>query len=76
MVDHLMRAKDLRARATKCELAAKESKSEKFSDCYRLLSKHYEILAILEEEFLAREIARTSNTYGDQFRDMIAKMPT
>ncbi len=50
MVDHLSRAKELRSRAKKCELAGKESKSEKFAECYRSLSRHYDILAILEEK--------------------------
>ncbi len=58
MVDHLARANEMRARAKNCELSAKQSKSEKFAACYRLLVDNYNVLATVEEEFLARrEIA-------------------
>ncbi len=67
MMDHLTRAKELRSRAKRCELAAEESKSEKFAECYRLLSRHYDVLASLEEEYLAREIMRSTNKPHDQF---------
>jgi hypothetical protein len=58
MVDHLARAKGMRARAENCDLLAKQSKSEKFAACYRLLVDNYITLAIVEEEFLARTAAR------------------
>ncbi len=64
MVDHLARAKEMRARARKCQVAADHSKSEKFADCYRLLAENYDVLANVEEGFVAREIVRQSKV-GD-----------
>ncbi len=64
MVDHLARAKEMRARAQKCQVAAEHSKSEKFADCYRLLAQNYDVLATVEEEFVAREIL-CQNKVGD-----------
>jgi hypothetical protein len=57
MLDHLVRARELRRHAAKCEAAAKSSVSAKFGDCYRLLAKNYMILADLEEDFVARQNA-------------------
>jgi hypothetical protein len=57
MLDHLVRARELRRHAAKCEAAAKSSVSAKFGDCYRLLAKNYVILADLEEDFVARQNA-------------------
>jgi hypothetical protein len=65
MVDHLARGKEMRARAENCELSAKQSKSEKFAACYRLLVDNYNTLATVEEEFLARtEIAAARSDLG------------
>ena len=36
-------------------------KSQKFADCHRLLAQNYALLATVEEEFLARAIARGKN---------------
>ncbi len=55
MPDHLARARELRRRAAKCQQSAANSGSAKFGDCYRLLAKHYVILAELEEDYLARQ---------------------
>ena len=54
-LDHLARAREMRQRAAKCQLSAKNSLSAKFGDCYRLLAKNYLILAELEEDYVARE---------------------
>lgn len=54
MLDHLARARELRHRAAKCQQSANTSLSPKFGDCFRLLAKHYLILADLEEDFVAR----------------------
>ncbi len=54
MIDHLARAKEMRARARKCQVAADHSKSE-IADCYRLLAENYDVLANLEEEFVAKK---------------------
>jgi len=59
MVDHLVRAGAMRDRAKRCEAFASQTKSEKFADCYRLLSQNYNILATVEEEFFMREMERT-----------------
>ena len=58
MVDHLVRAGAMRDRAKRCEAFASQTKSEKFADCYRLLSQNYNILATVEEERFAREMER------------------
>jgi hypothetical protein len=50
MADHIATAQRYRARAAKCELSAKATSSEKFSECYRLLARHYLVLANLEED--------------------------
>ncbi len=57
MVDHLAWAQGYRERAAKCLLAAKNTTSAKFSDCYELLARHYDLLANLEEHFLRRQLA-------------------
>lgn len=57
MLDHLVRARELRRHAAKCEAAADSSISVKFGDCYRLLARNYVILAELEEDFVARQNA-------------------
>jgi hypothetical protein len=51
MVDHLASAKGYRNRAARCELAAKNTSSAEFSDCYRLLATHYVALAKMEEDY-------------------------
>jgi hypothetical protein len=38
-------------------LAAQNSESAKFGECYRLLEKHYFLLAKLEEDFFDRQDA-------------------
>src|SRR5271167_272980 len=58
MVDHLVRAGAMRDRAKQCETFASQTKSEKFADCYRLLSQNYNILATVEEEYFTREMQR------------------
>jgi hypothetical protein len=64
MVNHLTRAKELRIRATQYEISAKNTTSEKFGECYRLLAENFNVLAVLEEEFVQREIAaRTANNF-------------
>jgi hypothetical protein len=59
MVNHLARAEEMRDRAKQCQHTAGQTKSEKFADCYRLLSQNYNILATVEEEFFMREMERT-----------------
>jgi len=54
MIDHLAWAQRYRDRAAKCELAAKNTSSTSFSDCYRLVSQYYLTLADLEEDFARR----------------------
>jgi hypothetical protein len=58
MVNHLARAEEMRDRAKQCQHTAGQTKSEKFADCYRLLSQNYNILATVEEEFFTREMDR------------------
>ncbi|MGB6446215.1 MAG: hypothetical protein WBF47_13705 [Xanthobacteraceae bacterium] len=58
MMDHLVRAGAMRDRAKRCETFASQTKSEKFADCYRLLSQSYNVLATVEEEHFAREMER------------------
>jgi hypothetical protein len=53
--DHLARAREMRRRAAKCQLSAKNSQSARFGDCYRLLADNYVILAKLEEDYVARQ---------------------
>ena len=50
MGDHIAAAQRYRARAAKCELSAKSTSSAKFGECYRLLARHYLVLANLEED--------------------------
>jgi hypothetical protein len=50
MADHIAAAQRYRARAAKCELSAKNTTSEGFGECYRLLARHYLVLANLEED--------------------------
>jgi 2-keto-3-deoxy-galactonokinase len=54
MADHIATAQRYRARAAKCELSAKSTSSAKFGECYRLLAKHYLVLANLEEDCAQR----------------------
>jgi hypothetical protein len=78
MVDHLARAKEMRARARNCEVSAKQSKSEKFAECYRALADNYNILATIEEEFLAREIAAARSDvsrYWDSTLGQLSRSP-
>jgi hypothetical protein len=51
MVDHLGRAEELRQRATKCTVAAKDTTSPAFKTCYDLLAANYLIQARLEEDY-------------------------
>ncbi len=60
MVDHLAWAQGYRSRAAKCLLAAKNTTSEKFGECYELLAQYYDMLANLEEDFLRRQTASPS----------------
>jgi len=53
MVDHLGRAEELRQRATKCTVAAKDTTSPVFKTCYDLLAANYLIQARLEEDYAA-----------------------
>jgi hypothetical protein len=53
MVDHLGRAEELRQRATKCIVAAKDTTSSAFKTCYDLLAANYMIQARLEEDYAA-----------------------
>jgi hypothetical protein len=53
MVDHLGRAEELRQRATKCTVAAKDTTSSVFKTCYDLLAANYLIQARLEEDYAA-----------------------
>ena len=50
MGDHIAAAQRYRARAAKCELSAKNTSSEKFGECYRLLARQYLVLASMEED--------------------------
>jgi hypothetical protein len=50
MADHIAAAQRYRARAAKCELSAKNTSSEKFGECYRLLARQYLVLANMEED--------------------------
>ena len=50
MADHIAAAQRYRARAAKCELSAKNTSSEKFGECYRLLTQQYLVLANMEED--------------------------
>ena len=50
MADHIAAAQRYRARAAKCEVSAKSTSSAKFGECYRLLARHYLVLANLEED--------------------------
>jgi hypothetical protein len=50
MADHIAAAQRYRARAAKCELSAKNTSSAEFGECYRLLARHYLVLANLEED--------------------------
>jgi hypothetical protein len=54
MGDHIAAAQRYRARAAKCELSAKNTSSVGFGECYRLLAKHYLVLANLEEDCARR----------------------
>ena len=54
MTDHIATSQRYRARAAKCELSAKATSSAKFGECYRLLAKHYLVLANLEEDCAQR----------------------
>ena len=50
MADHIAAAQRYRARAAKCEASAKNTTSAEFGECYRLLARHYLVLANLEED--------------------------
>ena len=70
MVDHLGRAEELRQRATKCIVAAKDTTSPVFKACYDLLAANYRIPARLEEDYAAatERIAVEIRQAGDQAR--------
>jgi hypothetical protein len=55
MADHIAGAQRYRARAAKCELSAKNTSSAEFGECYRLLARHYLVLANLEEDCAHRQ---------------------
>ena len=57
MVDHLVWAQGYRNRAAQCRLSAQNTSSSDFSDCYRLLTQYYIMLANLEEDFVRRQAA-------------------
>jgi hypothetical protein len=48
MVNHFLRANEMRVRSEQCELSANHTISEKFAECYRLLAKNYKMLAGLQ----------------------------
>ena len=52
-MDHIGRAEELRQRATKCIVAAKDTTSPVFKICYDLLAANYLIQARLEEDYAA-----------------------
>lgn len=68
MADHIATAQKYRARAANCELSAKNTSSEKFAECYRLLAQHYLVLANLEEDCANRSspFARLENRPADK----------
>jgi hypothetical protein len=68
MADHIATAQRYRARAAKCELSAKNTSSEKFGECYRLLAQHYLVLANLEEDCVHRvsPFARQENRQNNK----------
>ena len=68
MADHIATAQRYRARAAKCELSAKNTSSQKFGECYRLLAQHYLVLANLEEDCAHRvsPFARQENRQDDK----------
>jgi hypothetical protein len=68
MVNHLARAEEMRDRAKQCQHTAGQTKSEKFADCYRLLSQNYNILATVEEEFFTREMERARAASANHLR--------
>jgi hypothetical protein len=70
MVDHLGRAEELRQRATKCIVAAKDTTSPVFKTCYDLLAANYLIQARLEEDYAAGtdRIALVARQAGEQSR--------
>jgi hypothetical protein len=55
MADHIAAAQRYRARAAKCELSTKNTTSAGFAECYRLLARHYLVLANLEEDCAHRQ---------------------
>ena len=57
MLNHLAYANNYRYRAAKCRQSAEGTSSSEFSDCYRRLAEHYELLAKLEEDYVARAVA-------------------
>ncbi len=71
MVDHLAWAQGYRERAAKCLLAAKNTTSAKFGECYELLAQHYALLANLEElsapaDSVASQIANDCRNFADR----------
>ena len=68
MADHIATAQRYRARAAKCELSAKNTSSEKFGECYRLLAQQYLVLDNMEEDCAHRAspFARQDNKNNKQ----------
>jgi hypothetical protein len=61
MVNHFLRAKEMRVRSGQCELSAERTTSEEFAECYRLLAENYKALASLEHDYAEREAAIIRN---------------
>jgi hypothetical protein len=74
MVNHLARAEEMRDRAKQCQEFASQTTSEKFADCYRLLSQNYAILATVEHEFFAREMERSRAATAAQLARVIDRL--
>lgn len=77
MADHIATAQRYRARAANCELSAKNTSSEKFGECYRLLAQHYLVLANLEEDCAHRvsPFARHENRQETRLENKQDKKP-
>jgi hypothetical protein len=74
MVNHLARAEEMRDRAKQCQHFAGQTTSEKFADCYRLLSQNYTILATVEEEYFTREMERTRAATAEQLARTVDRL--
>ena len=74
MVNHLARAEEMRDRAKQCQDFASQTTSEKFADCYRLLSQNYTILATVEQEYFAREMERMRAATAAQLARLVERL--